>query len=66
MSRPNTKRYFILWGCVCVFLIAMVKPVEAQLSLTKEEKNYIEEKKVITAVSIEGGAPLLLLTQKVR
>lgn len=57
MKRGKGKH--LLWGFLLLFfLLGRPKPVAAQLALTQEEIDYINEREVIVAASIDGGAPL--------
>lgn len=64
--RKNNKGFRkVIWIIVLLILIMGVNiPVEAELFLTQEEKDYIDEKNVIRAASIIGGAPLHYLDSK--
>ena len=49
----------MLIGFLFIFLlIGSAKPVAAELILTPEERDYIDQRGVITAASLDGGAPL--------
>lgn len=56
----------LLLVLVLSFIVIIGKPrlVEAHLSLTQEEKDYIAKSSVIKAVSIDGAAPLHYINSK--
>lgn len=43
---------------VTLFVLTVGFPAQAQLSLTSEEKEYVANRSVIRAASLDGGAPL--------
>lgn len=59
MSRYKWKKNsLIVWLLLLIFLMGAAEPPVVQLELTQEEQAYIAERKVISAVSIDGVAPL--------
>lgn len=52
------KAKILIWVFFVFLLIGNAKPVAAELILTQEERDYIDQRGVITAASIDGGAPL--------
>lgn len=53
-----TQRILVLFMISFYLIMKSVVPVEAQVSFTKEEQDYIKNQDVIMAASLPGSAPL--------
>ena len=56
MKKRMTSSLMLVLALLFVVLLAM--PTKAQLSLTQEERDYVNKGTIIQAVSLDGSAPL--------